>query len=253
LTVDGAVAATLVGGVVFGLGGLGAAAALIAFFVSGSLLSRRLPRPGEVQSAKGARRDATQVLANGGVAALAACAAARGNERARGALLGSLAAAAADTWASEIGVLSRTPPRSIVGGRIVAPGTSGGVTTVGWLAAAAGGLAVGITYGGVDRPRGLRAVVAAALVSGLVGSAVDSVLGATIQAAYRCPDCGAISDAARDICGAPAERVRGWAWVTNDVVNLAATTVGGVVGSAVWPSGACATLGREALRSRRCG
>ncbi len=145
LTIDGAVAATAVGAATFGAGGLDVGLGLIVFFVTGSALSRRRPVPGEVTASKGHRRDAAQVLANGGVAALAALLAAGGNGWARGAVVGSLAAAAADTWASEIGVRSPTPPRSIVTGEVVLPGTSGGASSLGWTAAAAGALAVGLT------------------------------------------------------------------------------------------------------------
>ena len=88
LTADGAAAATAVGALTFGFGGLPASLALVAFFVSGSALSRRQTRPGEIQAAKGHRRDALQVLANGGVAALALGASGAGWPRGRSAARG---------------------------------------------------------------------------------------------------------------------------------------------------------------------
>jgi len=69
LSVDGAVAAATVGASTFAFGGLRASLSLIGFFVTGSALSRRGSMPGEIEGAKGHRRDAVQVLANGGIAA----------------------------------------------------------------------------------------------------------------------------------------------------------------------------------------
>ena len=245
LSRGGAWAAVAVGTATFGFGGLPAAAALVAFFVSGSWLSRRSHVAGEVGAAKGQRRDQIQVLANGGVAALGALAAGLGVARGHGAVLGALAAAAADTWASEVGVGSPTPPRSIVTGQIVRPGTSGGVTRRGWLAALGGALAVGGASVAAGASPGSRcAAPPLAVLAGLTGSLVDSLVGATVQAAYVCRACGAPSEAARHSCGAEATLVRGRPWVTNDLVNLIGTLAGGLVGAIAWSPEPCATLGR---------
>jgi uncharacterized protein (TIGR00297 family) len=232
LSLDGAVAATLVGASTFGFGGLPAGLSLVAFFVTGSALSRRREVPGEIPSAKGHRRDAVQVAANGGVAALASVLAATGCGPARGAALGALAAAAADTWASEIGVRSPTPPRSIVNAEIVPPGASGGVTPLGWGAAGAGAALVGATWALADDRR--ASWVWLALGAGLAGSLADSLAGATLQASYRCDVCSQQFEAGGLHCGAPRRLVRGRAWITNDVVNGIGTAAGGLVGALLW-------------------
>jgi uncharacterized protein (TIGR00297 family) len=235
LSLDGAFAAAGVGASTFGFGGLPAGLSLVAFFVTGSALSRRAPVPREVASAKGHRRDAAQVLANGGVAAAALTAASAGWPLGRAVALGALAAAAADTWASEVGVRSGSPPRSIVTGRVVRPGTSGGVTPLGWGAAAAGALLVGAAWAVADDRRTHWLVLA--LVSGLTGSFADSLVGAAIQVGYRCDRCQEPAEAPGLHCGAPRRLVRGRAWVTNDVVNGIGTAAGGLVGAAVWGCG----------------
>jgi uncharacterized protein (TIGR00297 family) len=56
----------------------------------------------------------------------------------------ALAAANADTWATELGVLSRKEPRLLTTGQKVEKGTSGAVSGYGILAAVAGAAAIGL-------------------------------------------------------------------------------------------------------------
>jgi len=224
LSASGAIGATLVGAITFARGGMPAAAALLAFFVSSSALSRvamqrkeRLP----LAQTKGAQRDVWQVLANGGAATLCVLLGKRSG------LVGALAAAAADTWATELGMLARRPPRLITTLRTVEPGTSGGITPEGVLASLGGAMAVGVAAAAF---RGERHGIPRAVVAGMLGSLVDSVLGATLQASYACDVCGQpTEEPIHARCGSPTRRVRGYRWVTNDVVNAIATGCGALI------------------------
>lgn len=190
LTRRGAAAALAVGlATAWGMGWRGVVL-LFAFLVSGSLLTKG-----------GGARTARQVIANGGVAALAALAGSWP------AFAGSLAAATADTWASEIGRHSRTLPRLITTGRAVPHGADGGITLL--------GTAGGITGAGFIAASALLLEPNAAAPwfavtgAGLVGMFLDSLLGATLQGK------GAFQ------------------WLDNDAVNLAATLSGALVGASI--------------------
>ena len=246
LSASGAVAAGLVGGTVFGFGGLGYAVLLVVFFASSSLLSFfKADDPAKSKAAetfdKGGRRDAAQVIANGGAAALwALLGYLFPSAFLTGAFLGSLAAATADTWATELGVLSKQQPRLVTTGVRVPAGTSGGVTLQGSLASTVGALLIGLSaaiLSYVTSP-GLISEVATvpvlvALSGGLAGSFFDSLLGATVQAGYFCPTCNKPTESKVHRCGTWTTRVKGIGWISNDLVNLAATVLGGVVGGAI--------------------
>jgi uncharacterized protein (TIGR00297 family) len=246
LTLSGALAACLVGGTILGFGGLPWAVLLVVFFVSSSALSfvaashPRKRRAAE-QFDKGNARDAAQVLANGGIPALTALL--DGLNAAPwpylwlwvAAFVGALAAATADTWATEIGVLSRTPPRLITTGRPADPGTSGAVTLLGTTAALAGALLIGITaallgiFSGTPFANLPSNTVILAGLAGGTGMLADSFLGATLQASYRCPACDTPTESRHHRCGTPTFRVRGHPAITNDAVNLAATLTGALI------------------------
>lgn len=236
LTLDGAIAAVVVGTAVFGLGGLRWAAVMVGFFVFSSALSRlgrRRKREAEQFIEKGSRRDAVQVLANGGVAAvLAFLHQVGGFGNLFPAFLGAMAAATADTWSTEIGSLSVKPPRSILTGKVVEPGSSGGVTILGLLASIAGGLVIGL-IGGIAGANALQLVLVG-IVAGFAGSVVDSLLGATVQRTYRCPECGVLTERRVHGCGTETVPVRGWTLIDNDSVNALTTLFGALCGVIVF-------------------
>lgn len=239
LTISGAVAAVFVGTAAYGFGGAPVAAAVIAFFLTGSILSRlggNRAATARRAAAKGATRDAVQVLANGGAASV--CAAIGAFSSAPHAWLvaavGAVCAAAADTWATEIGALASSPPRSIVTWRVVSPGASGGVTVLGTLASAIGGAAMGAAASVFGAPGALFSWVVFGACAGACGSGLDSLLGATVQARFRCDPCETDCEARTHRCGARARLTGGLPFLDNDGVNAAATIAGALIGLAFW-------------------
>ena len=189
LTRRGAAAALAVGvATLWGFGWRGLVL-LLAFFVSSSLLTAAAKKPAAKGSEGGGRRNARQVIANGGIAAVAALA---GNWVW---FAGALAAANADTWATEIGSHSPTPPRLITNWATVPAGTDGGMTLLG----TAGGLAGAGLVGALSYLLGQDAAMAL-IGAGTAGMIMDSLLGAIGQGTVR--------------------------WIDNDAVNLAATLTG---------------------------
>lgn len=230
LTPAGAAAAWAVGALVLAGTGWGGGAVLAAFFVSSTLLSRVGPPPAELDP-KGSRRDPRQVAANGGLAAALALVGRIDPGLGLWLLTATLAAAAADTWATSLGAMSRSEPRHLVTGRRVPRGTSGGVTLLGTAGGAGGALLVagtGVLAGGP------AALLPAATLVGFTGMLADSLFGATLQARYHCPACDRPSEWPRHRCGAPTLRRGGIPWLDNDAVNFAATALAAGLGFALW-------------------
>jgi uncharacterized protein (TIGR00297 family) len=238
LTRSGIVGAIFTGTLIFGFGGWDWGILLIAFFVSSSLLTayqKNSKAAASNEFAKGGPRDLAQALANGGVAA--AIAVGYGlwpHPMWLFAFVGALAEANADTWATEIGVLSDETPRLITNGQLVVPGTSGGVTWDGASAALLGAglisvLAALFRWSSGETTNLVLALGAVGGVAGFVGSMVDSLLGATVQGIYRCDTCHKETEKRLHRCGTVTRLVRGWQWLNNDMVNFIATTAGALV------------------------
>ncbi|MFS0722932.1 DUF92 domain-containing protein [Paenibacillus sp. 1P07SE] len=249
LSLSGAWSAAVMGTAYVTFGGPVWFGCLIVFFITSTFWSRwkrrhRAKQQAEARYAKSGRRDAGQVWANGGLGLLLCLGhAAWPDPLWLYAFAGVMASANADTWATEIGALSRTAPRALVGGRPVSTGTSGGVTPLGSAAALAGAAVIGLTAAALgalapSSPGGdaagtlawsdaaVLAVIAA--VAGLAGAFADSWLGAVWQVMFRCPACGTETERAEH-CGNPAERIRGLRWLTNDRVNLLASAAAGLL------------------------
>ena len=231
---SGAFAATVVGTVIFGIGGWQWAVLLLTFFITSSGLSRAFKKRKaslDEKFSKGHERDAGQVFGNGGLATLFAALHAVYPESILPwiGFAASLAAVNADTWATELGVLNPTPPRIITNlSKRVEKGTSGGISLFGTLASLSGSaliafLAVYISPGIAPITNYFLLITTA----GLAGSLFDSLLGATVQAMYYCPtDKKETEKHPLHTCGTETVHIRGWKWLDNDWVNFACGAVG---------------------------
>jgi uncharacterized protein (TIGR00297 family) len=234
----GAAAGTLAGTLIFFSGGPFFWIVMAAFFLSSSALSRlgRKEKASlEAIQQKGSRRDWLQVIANGG-AGTAAAVMFRFTGKPAWAIgfAAAFAAANADTWASEIGVLSRKPPISLLSFKPVQQGISGGVSALGLSASFGGAVFVAFAFGIGNLITGSVAAgiplsLSIVTLGGLIGSIVDSVLGATLQAQYSLGGTGALTEK-RTFDGLVNRRVRGYALMTNDTVNLLSTTISAAAG-----------------------
>lgn len=245
LTAGGWLGAVITGTLTMGFGGWSWGLTLITFFVSSSALSHYKESVKEQRTggkfAKGARRDLAQTLANGGPGALLALVYALFGEPAviMALFVGVMATVTADTWATELGVLSLKQPRLITTFKTVEPGTSGAITAMGTWASAAGGLLMGgamlcfLAAETAAQPDGvpitaLLWLVPAGLLGGLAGSLSDSLMAATVQATYRYPN-GRETERPIGKDGTPNAFVRGLPWFNNDLVNFLSTLIGGAV------------------------
>jgi uncharacterized protein (TIGR00297 family) len=227
LSISGFFAAGILGGIVYGIAGLDWAFLLIAFFLSSSILSKIFSGKKKnvaKQFSKGGSRDWMQVAANGGVGALLILFASLGWISVEQAWIGfaaSLAAVNADTWGTELGVLSRSRPRLVTNWKRVDPGTSGGISLMGSASALAGGLLIALLANLFQDQDLSYSLIILITLAGFAGAMIDSILGATLQAIYYCPKHEKETEQhPKHYCGTPSTYLRGLKWMSNDWVNF---------------------------------
>jgi uncharacterized protein (TIGR00297 family) len=226
LDLPGALCGGLIAGVAVGLGGWAWIIPAAVFFSLTSVLTA-YRRPGR----SGGMRGMSQVAVNAGLPVLVPVI---GYAITRDPLwyavsIGGIAAGIADSWASEIGRFSSREPVSLRTFRRVPKGTSGAISPLGSAATVVGALAVGAfgaLFGGL-------AMVPVGLAAGIIGSLVDTLIGATVQARFVCESCRATVED-RLHCGAPTRPSSGWRWVGNDAVNACANLTGMVTAFGVF-------------------
>jgi uncharacterized protein (TIGR00297 family) len=227
---SGGLAAWTVGTLVLYGSGWSGGAVLAAFFISSNLVSRIGAHRSRTQlDPKGDRRDLWQVYANGGAAAVCSVA---GNAEMRVWLVtATLAAAAADTWATSVGTRSSKAPRWLAFGGPVPPGTNGGMTAIGSAGAVVGALLVSATGAFAT---GIPAILPAGTLIGYSAMVVDSIVGAVLQGRFHCSTCNEPSEWRIHHCGRATVPKGGLTWLNNDLVNLVATAFAAGAGLLIW-------------------
>ncbi|THH14500.1 hypothetical protein EW146_g5839 [Bondarzewia mesenterica] len=152
-------------------------------------------------------------------------------------VLGHFACCLGDTLASELGILSTTPPILLTTLSSVPPGTNGALSLIGTAASIAGGAAMGlimfatlVAENSVCREN-MSSVFWQLLVLGAVaggfGSLLDSLLGATLQRTQYSnakkqilTDTSVVPDSSADV-----KVISGIDVLTNNQVNLVASTL----------------------------
>lgn len=237
LSKSGVAGALLVGTLTFGFGGWFWGILLGIFFISSSVLSHfkeTEKRKAAEKFEKGHRRDFWQAMANGGTGALIAFMNVLIPSPAWFFMFtGAMATVTADTWATELGTLSKSPPRLITTGEVVEVGTSGGVSPLGTAVSTLAGLIIGLTAGLLGKKSIWKMSIIGA-ISGLAGSLFDSLLGATVQQIFYCDTCEKDTERKLHKCGTETRQIRGYSWLNNDMVNLLASLIGGIVAVSIW-------------------
>lgn len=221
LSITGTVAAFLVGLAIYYGFGINGLILLGTFFISSSIWSKYKSAKKailEEKVAKGATRDWRQVFANGGTAAIIGllnCF----DERSLWvvAFAVALASANSDTWASEIGSLSKKDPFDIRTFKRIDRGTSGAISTLGTFAALAGSFLIAVLSFWLFDLTLLSFFII--FMYGFIGNVMDTLFGAFFQQKYRCSNCAIVTE--RKVhCHRPTVRIKGYTFVDNDMVNF---------------------------------
>ncbi len=221
LTNSGAIAAFITGLGVFSGFGVKGLLLLGTFFATSSMWSKfksSYKSKIEEKLAKGARRDWLQVMANGGTAVLFSLMYYFDHNNIW--LIGfavSIASANSDTWASEIGSLSKHDPLFIRTFKRVDKGTSGAISLLGSTAAFGGSLLIAMmSFWLFSLSIGECLLI---LLFGYLGNVIDTLFGAFFQRAYVCPQCG-VKTEKKQHCGHLTTKIKGLQFIDNDMVNF---------------------------------
>jgi uncharacterized protein (TIGR00297 family) len=226
LSLSGAVATSLLATLVFGVGGWKWAMPIVVFFVFSSALSfygRSRKADLDTIFEKSSTRDHAQVGANGGIAgALVLLHYVVPSIDWYPAYVGSVAAATADTWGTEVGTLFHGRTITLAGFKEVPRGSNGGVSMAGSIAGIVGAALVSAVAG---QWTANWSTVLVGTVGGVTGAAVDSLLGSLLQARFHCAVCGKQTERLEH-CGAPTAFTGGLRWLRNDGVNWSCAAAG---------------------------
>ena len=187
ISLDATKAVIIFGTIIFGLGGWSLALAVLTFFITSNLLSRWNRVQREIYSDKSSRRsgsskrrDGYQIWANGfWIALFCILWFLTGSDALMAAAFTAIAAATADTWATEVGTVKPGKTVKINSFQPVRPGSDGGVSFKGTLASVFGALLIaGFIFTTSNFAPFLLFIIV--FILGFMGSIIDSYLGALV-------------------------------------------------------------------------
>lgn len=223
LTLRATFTALIVGIILYFCGGWLFLTALYAFFISSVLVSnikRKYKNSTVVEIHKNSsNRDYVQVLANSGLAIISALIYYfTKNQIYEIAVLILFACYNADTWASELGVISNQEPVFIIGFKKAQKGISGAVTLLGLFSSFLGSLIIAILYllFRLDTSISLVLIIS---IFGFLGALIDSILGQFFQVLYYDDKLNKFSEK-RYNNGLENKKIKGHYIITNNVVNI---------------------------------
>lgn len=217
ITPDGMVAAFLTSITLYSLGGVWVATSLLVFFILGSIVSKiknEIKVKAESLQEDSGARTWKQVLANSLPASIIVWLAYifPENNLILFPAFAVFAAAAADTFSSEIGMMSKGKVFNILTGKAMPGGLSGGVT---WLGLGAGLLGSFLLSLFAFPQYGWKGVLYI-FILGFLGTIFDSIIGIALQSKYIGPD-GQLQDKAISPYEMP---IKGLKVITNNAVNF---------------------------------
>jgi uncharacterized protein (TIGR00297 family) len=184
---------------------------------------------------KGGARNWPHILANGGLASIIAVwNLVQPGQPLAAMFLGAVSASAADTAATELGLLSRSQPRLITNpSKAVSPGTSGGVSPLGFAGAMVASVVIGVIALSLGVLQDPYLTIPACLGGGLFGALADSLAGAAVQRRGHCVVCLKPTEALKH-CGEKTRATRGSPFVENNIVNVLSTVAGAWAALAIY-------------------
>lgn len=237
LNTSGLFSATILGTLIYLFGGIFFWILMIGFFISSSILTKFKKQDKKILEEINLETDARnygQVIANGSLALLYALLYyITKNPTLIISYTVAFASTNADTWSSEIGVLSKKPPISILTLKQTTKGESGAISLLGTLSGFFGSLFIGVIFiiGYIicfGWYKNLLYYFILVVVFGFIGSIVDSFLGATIQAKYRCKVCNKETED-RIHHDQEAIHIKGLRFMNNNAVNFLSSFIATVL------------------------
>jgi len=228
LTLSGFILATFLGTLLYFLGGIRFFVILISFFASSSIITKfkkNLKEKPEEITEKSGNRDYTQVISTGIIPLIFTVFYFFTKDISfLTGFVTSVSVANSDTWASEIGVLSKSDPISVINFKKVPKGLSGGISALGLISSFLGSAFISVIFAflfyGENK---VFLITIISITGGFLGSLIDSILGASLQAKYL-SHTDKITE--KRFSGGTENTLKsGLTFINNNVVNLISSAV----------------------------